>query len=149
MSVPTTKKSWCWHFSTYIFCLEIPRYGWDLFLVFVGSYSNIYCSELESPLFYIAKCFFWIRVYIDIFTWHNIFLFFNHHPDPHIWVYKMDPRCCLYWQFPWYCVWAIFLTRNGQKLPSWIRDESVITSFCTAISPMVSYPFREKWEDGV
>ena len=40
---------------------------------------------------------------------------FNHHPNPHLWVHKMDSRCCLYCQFPSYCVWSVFQTRNGQK----------------------------------
>ena len=30
-----------------------------------------------------------------------------------------------------------------------MRNESIITSFLLAISPMVSYLFREKWEAGV
>ena len=35
--------------------------------------------------------------------------------NPHLWVYIMDPRCCLYWQFPWYFVCLVFQARDGQK----------------------------------
>ena len=34
-----------------------------------------------------------------------IFLFFNRHPNPHLCTYKMDSRCCIYCQLPWYSVW--------------------------------------------
>ena len=58
---------------------------------------------------------FWVRVYIDVFLWHNVFLLFNLHPKPHLWVNKMYPRFCLHCQFPWYFVWSVFQARDRQK----------------------------------
>ena len=56
-----------------------------------------------------------IRVYIYVFTWRHTLLFFNLHPDPQLWVYKRNSKCCLYCQFPWYCVWSVCQARDGQK----------------------------------
>ena len=115
MSIKTKKKNRFWDWSTCIICLERPKSGYDCFVVFVSSHSKMYCSKLASPLLYIPESFFGVRVYIYVFPWHNIFLSFNRQPNTHLWVYKMDPRCCLYWQFPWYCVWLVFQARHGQK----------------------------------
>ena len=42
-------------------------------------------------------------------------LFFNRHPNPHLWVYKMDPRYCPYWKFNCYCVWSCCQARDEKK----------------------------------
>ena len=53
---------------------------------------------------------------IYVFTWQNIFLFFNGHPNTHLWVHRMDTRDCLYWKLPWYCVWSVCQAKYGQKI---------------------------------
>ena len=56
-----------------------------------------------------------IGIYIDIFTWHHIFLYFNSHPSSCLWVYIMNPTCYLFWKFSWYCAWSVCKARGGQK----------------------------------
>ena len=36
--------------------------------------------------------------------------------SPHLWVYKMDPRWFLYWEFLWYCVKSVCQARDGQNI---------------------------------
>ena len=55
MPVPNNRKSCFWYCSTYIFCLKIPTAGCDFVVVFIGSYSKMYCSELALPLLYISE----------------------------------------------------------------------------------------------
>ena len=53
--------------------LIIPTAGQDIFAVFVGSCSKMYCSELALPLIYIPVKIIWIRLYIYIYLHDIIF----------------------------------------------------------------------------
>ena len=70
-----------------------------------------------------------------------------HKPLPS--VYKMDPILCLYWKFPWYYVCSVCQARDEKKLPPKMRNTFVAASFYSAILPMVSCLFRQKWEAGM
>ena len=78
-----------------------------------------------------------------------IFFLFNHHPNPHLWVYKIDSRCCLYWQFLLYYIWWVCQDRDGRKTATKTRSDFVVASFWLAISTIVSCPFSERLEAGV
>ena len=119
------------------------------FVVFVGSHSRIYCSELASPLLYTPKYFFWVRVYIDVFSLLNIsysltatrtliFGYIKWTLDVAFTGIFLDIVCGQY-----------FRQEMGKTLPPQMRNESVITSFCLERLPRVLCPFREKWETGV
>ena len=84
---------------------------------------------------------FWGQVLYKCFLWHNIFLFFNHHPNPHTWVYKIDPRCCLYWKFLWCYVWSVFQARNAE----WVYHCKFLLENIAHGVMSVSW----KWEVGV
>ena len=114
MSVPTNQKILLLILSR-IYLLPWDTYIWvSFFVVFLGSQSEIYCRKLALPLLCICE-FFWGYGLYRFFSWHNIFLLFKCHLNPHLWVYKMEPICCLYSKFPWNCVWSVFQARNGQK----------------------------------
>ena len=133
-----------------IYLLPWETYRWVIFVCCFRMllFKNI-LQQVGNAIIINSWIMFWGYFLYRCFSWHNIFLLFNCHPNPHLWVYIMDPRCFLYWQFPWYFVWSVFLARNRQKMPPKMWNEFVMDSFCSAISPMVSWPFREKWEAGV
>ena len=54
------------------------------------------------------------NIYRQFFVTWSFFIFFDHHFIPDFWVYIMDPRCFIYWQFPWYCVCFVCKGINRQ-----------------------------------
>ena len=55
-----------------------------------------------------------VDIYAFFVTW-SYLIFFDHHPIPHLWIYKMDLRCWVYCQFTWYCVFLVCKGRDGRR----------------------------------
>ena len=75
MSVPTNREFCFWYCSTYIFCLKIPTAGCDFVVVFIGSYSKMYCSELALPLLYISEYILGLGFMYMLF--HDVIFFYS------------------------------------------------------------------------
>ena len=78
-----------------------------------------------------------------IFQKNIIFLLFKRHQTPIFGLIKWNSDAAFAYSFL-----GIVLGISG-KIPPKTRNEFVVASFCSEISPLASYPFHEKWKDGV